>query len=71
MRKVVEQLIAGGLDPAEVGAQVVDAIQQERFYVLTHPWQNMVHNRMQNILLGRDPVGVPPSGGDWFPPPED
>jgi NAD(P)-dependent dehydrogenase (short-subunit alcohol dehydrogenase family) len=69
MRKLVEQLIASGLDPNAVGDIVVDAIRSERFYVLTHPtWINMVEARMQNILQGRNPVGVPPpDAGSWFP----
>ena len=70
MRKIVEGLIANGLDPNAVGDIVVDAIRSERFYVLTHPtWVNMVRHRMENILEGRDPVGVPPAdAAGWFPP---
>jgi NAD(P)-dependent dehydrogenase (short-subunit alcohol dehydrogenase family) len=65
-RQVVAQLIAAGLDPAAVGDIVVDAIRAERFYVLTHPtWKNMIENRMQNILQGRAPIGVPPPGASW------
>jgi short-subunit dehydrogenase len=72
MRKIVEQLIASGLDPNVVGDIVVDAIRNDRFYVLTHPtWKNMIEARMENILQGRDPVGVPPpDAGSWFQPPE-
>jgi NAD(P)-dependent dehydrogenase (short-subunit alcohol dehydrogenase family) len=67
-RRAVAQLIAGGLDPLEVGDVVVEAIRAERFYVLTHPtWKNMIENRMQNILQGRAPVGVPPPGASWPP----
>jgi len=65
MREIVTGLIQGGLDPREVGNIVADAIRTRRFYVLTHPWQNMVENRMQNILQDRDPVGVPPTGQEW------
>jgi NAD(P)-dependent dehydrogenase (short-subunit alcohol dehydrogenase family) len=64
-RKVVVGLLERGLEPREVGAMVRDAIQAKRFYVLTHPWQNMVRNRMENILEDRDPVGTPPDGEDW------
>jgi NAD(P)-dependent dehydrogenase (short-subunit alcohol dehydrogenase family) len=69
MRKAVEQLVANGLDPAEVGRIVVEAIREERFYVLTHPhWKYMIEHRVQNILQGRDPVGVPPPAGEsWAP----
>lgn len=67
-RRAVAQLIAGGLDPLEVGDVVVEAIRAERFYVLTHPtWKNMIEHRMQNILQGRAPVGVPPPGASWPP----
>ncbi|MGE4606648.1 MAG: SDR family NAD(P)-dependent oxidoreductase [Myxococcota bacterium] len=62
MRKIVTDLIQGGLDPREVGNIVVEAIRVRRFYVFTHPWQNMVEQRMQNILQDRDPVGVLPPG---------
>ena len=65
-RQAVAQLIAGGIDPLEVGDVVVEAIRAERFYVLTHPsWKNMIEHRMQNILQGRAPVGVPPAGASW------
>jgi NAD(P)-dependent dehydrogenase (short-subunit alcohol dehydrogenase family) len=71
MRKIVEGLIANGLDPNAVGDIVLDAIRRERFYVLTHPtWSNMVKHRMENILEDRSPVGVPPpDAAGWFPPP--
>ncbi len=62
MRKVVEGLVQSGLDPREVGQIVVEAILDERFYILTHPWQDMVEHRVQNILQDRDPVGSPPPG---------
>ena len=48
--------IAAGLPPAEAAAQVVDAVKNERFYVLTHsefaPW---IQERMEDILEGRNP----------------
>jgi hypothetical protein len=46
----------------------VRAIREERFYVLTHPhWENMIRNRMQNILEGRDPTQVPPANEPLWP----
>jgi NAD(P)-dependent dehydrogenase (short-subunit alcohol dehydrogenase family) len=68
MRQIVAGLIEAGLDPNEVGKMVASAIRDSRFYVLTHPsWKNTIRNRMENILEGRDPVGVPPDGpsSDW------
>lgn len=68
VRKAMEGFVKGGLDPLEVGRVVVRAIQEERFYVLSHPhWINMVQERMAAIAEGRDPVPVPPGdGAQWF-----
>jgi NAD(P)-dependent dehydrogenase (short-subunit alcohol dehydrogenase family) len=65
MRQVVEGFLKSGLDPREVGRIVVDAIRTERFYVLTHPWKNMIEHRMQNILQDRNPTRVAPEGEAW------
>jgi NAD(P)-dependent dehydrogenase (short-subunit alcohol dehydrogenase family) len=57
MLDFVGSLIASGLDPAEVAAQVVDAVKARRFYVLTHPeWKPMVANRVDRILADADPL---------------
>ncbi len=60
--KMFEDLVKRGLPPVEVGRIVVDAIRNRRFYVLTHPWKNMIEHRMRNILEDRDPTGVMPPG---------
>jgi NAD(P)-dependent dehydrogenase (short-subunit alcohol dehydrogenase family) len=64
MRKVAEAAVEKGLDPREVGNIVVDAIKSRRFYILTHPWQDMIEHHAKNILEGRDPVGLMPPGLD-------
>jgi len=52
----VGSLLAGGLDPADVAAQVIDAIGTRRFYVLTHPeWKPMITGRTDRIVAGEDP----------------
>lgn len=52
----VGTLIAGGLAPADVARQVVDAVRARHFYVLTHPeWVPMVTNRTDRIAAGEDP----------------
>lgn len=67
VRKVMEGMVRRGLDPLDVGKQVVDAIREQRFYILTHPhWANMVENRARTILEGRDPIPVAPSDTNWF-----
>jgi NAD(P)-dependent dehydrogenase (short-subunit alcohol dehydrogenase family) len=49
--------IAAGLPPAEAAARVVDAVKNERFYVLTHPeFAPRVRERMEDILEGRNPA---------------
>jgi NAD(P)-dependent dehydrogenase (short-subunit alcohol dehydrogenase family) len=70
LRKIMEGLVKQGLDPLEVGRIVTSAIREERFYVLTHPsWANMIRNRMDTILEGRDPLPVAPADeANW---PED
>jgi short-subunit dehydrogenase len=63
-RKMVESLLASGLDPRSVGELVLDAIRAERFWILTHPqWKSMIRHRMENILEERDPTpaGAPPT----------
>lgn len=52
-----------GLRPRAVGEQVLSAIREERFYILTHPdWNYMIEHRVQSILDGRNPSVVPPPG---------
>jgi hypothetical protein len=49
-----------GLSPRAVGEQVLAAIRDERFYILTHPELNpVVEQRMQDILAGNNPAVVP------------
>jgi hypothetical protein len=48
--------MAAGLPPAEAAAQVLDAVKNERFYVLTHPeLAPFIRERMEDILEGRNP----------------
>jgi len=69
LRKLSASFVQGGLDPLEVGTLAVRAIREKRFYVLTHPhWENMIRNRMERILEGRDPIGVAPANEPQWPP---
>ena len=50
-----------GMPPDEVGAIVLEAIRDERFYILTHPQiKERVEVRMQDILEDRSPTPPPP-----------
>ena len=57
MRDMVTALIEGGLDPAAVAAQVVDAVRERRPWVLTHPdWMDTVRSRTERIISGEPPA---------------
>jgi len=52
-----------GMSPRRVGDQVLAAIRDDRFYILTHPdWNPLIERRMQNILAGENPNPLPPPG---------
>jgi NAD(P)-dependent dehydrogenase (short-subunit alcohol dehydrogenase family) len=53
-----------GLQPRAVGEQVLAAIRDERFYILTHAddWRSHIEHRMQNILTVTNPSSLPVPG---------
>lgn len=56
LKEMVGNWIAEGLQPAHVASLVVDAIRNNRFYVLTHPeWQGMIRDRVDRMLSGENP----------------
>ncbi len=56
MQDVVASLIEGGLDPADVAAQVLEAVREARPWVLTHPeWMEMVSARTDRIIAEEPP----------------
>ncbi len=55
----LKSVIEGGLAPDVVAGQVVDAVKQNRFYILTHPdWKPMIRTRLDDILEERAPTPV-------------
>jgi hypothetical protein len=45
-----------GLTPRAVGEQVLGAIQQNRFYILTHPdWTPLIAQRIERAVKGENP----------------
>lgn len=53
LRKAVR---SGRLSADDIGAAVVEAVKQDRFYILTHPRINgAIRARMEDILEGRPP----------------
>ncbi len=52
-----QRFLDSGVDPDEVGRLVADGIQQERFYLLTHPhWDVLIRARFEAILEGKAPA---------------
>jgi NAD(P)-dependent dehydrogenase (short-subunit alcohol dehydrogenase family) len=62
--KRINELFKRGLSPRTVGDRVLEAILDERFYILTHPhWTPNIEHRMRTILTGQNPklVAAPPA----------
>lgn len=56
MKMVIDGLVSGGKTPAEVAGMVVDAIQEGRFYIVTHPEMlPAVESRAASIKAGTPP----------------
>jgi NAD(P)-dependent dehydrogenase (short-subunit alcohol dehydrogenase family) len=61
--EMARNALAAGIQPAQAAAQVVDAITQERFWVLTHPeYVSLVRARMEDVAEGRNPAATPGLG---------
>jgi NAD(P)-dependent dehydrogenase (short-subunit alcohol dehydrogenase family) len=61
IRELTRQQVAAGVKPAEIAEAVLEAIRDDRFYVLTHPrFRKLIRIRMENILEGRNPKFEPP-----------
>lgn len=62
--QMVRDQVAGGIPPEVVAARVVEAITEDRFYVLPHPeLLGAVKHRMDDILQGNYPRPLPPPKG--------
>jgi len=52
----IDEQIADGLSPRQVGDQVLSSIRERRFYIFTHPeLSSLVEHRMKLILEGENP----------------
>jgi len=71
-RRAVMEMIRGAmsgdsaLDPAVTAGQVVDAIHEERFFVLTHPDEviGALEARLDSMRTGKPPAVRKPSGAE-------
>jgi hypothetical protein len=60
-RRAYEIWLERGMDPAEVARQVLAAIREERFYVITHDFNDYIERRLKNMLTSHNPeLGPPP-----------
>jgi len=56
MDDVLSQLVAGGIAPAAVAAELVEAVRHDRFYAITHPETDaMVSARFHEVVDRQDP----------------
>lgn len=56
MEQAFRQFVAAGTEPAGIAEMVLDAIREQRFYILPHPqWKEQVRARMEDILQERNP----------------
>lgn len=57
-RSALQAAIEQSMSPRQVGDQVLDAIRQQRFYILTHPDRvRFVEQRMRAIIAAAQPPG--------------
>ncbi len=55
LRKAYDIWIERGLEPREIGRQVLEAVREERFWVITHDYDSYIKGRLQNILDRKNP----------------
>jgi NAD(P)-dependent dehydrogenase (short-subunit alcohol dehydrogenase family) len=61
IREMARQQVAAGIKPAEVAEMVLEAIRDDKFYIITHPrFRKLIRLRMENIVEGRTPRFEPP-----------
>jgi len=62
MREMVGQMIAGGMEPGDVAAEVLAAVKDRRFYVKTHRGMDkLVAERCDAVVAGTDPPVTTPA----------
>jgi NAD(P)-dependent dehydrogenase (short-subunit alcohol dehydrogenase family) len=61
-RAALEALTAAGMPPDQVADAVFDAIEKERFYILTHPeWIQLIRLRTSKLLEMENPENPTPT----------
>ena len=58
-RERLRAALAKGMDPVAIGRLVIEAVQEGRFYIKTHPhWDHLIEERFAAILDGRRPAAT-------------
>jgi hypothetical protein len=61
MREALAGLLAGGMTPEQVAAEVAEAIRENRFWIRTHPaMEANVKERCEAIIAGAMPPAMLP-----------
>jgi NAD(P)-dependent dehydrogenase (short-subunit alcohol dehydrogenase family) len=56
MEQAFRRFVATGTEPAGIAEMVLDAIREQRFYILPHPqWKEQIRARLEDILEERNP----------------
>lgn len=59
MLEAMFEAVQTGMPPQEVAEHVLNAVRENKFYILTHPeWTPMIQVRMEDILQGRNPTAL-------------
>ena len=58
MFDMIKGIFKGGMAPSETAGMVLDAIKEERFYVLTHPEHNPQFQKRVDAIVGGGPPPV-------------
>jgi NAD(P)-dependent dehydrogenase (short-subunit alcohol dehydrogenase family) len=63
--QAMQGVLAGGMPPARVGARVVEAIENDEFWIFTHPeWKEMAELVTADMLAAFGPSADPDYRGD-------
>jgi NAD(P)-dependent dehydrogenase (short-subunit alcohol dehydrogenase family) len=66
-REWFEEQLRSGMSPRRVGEIVLDAIREDRFYILPHPEAApAIEHRTRQIVAGENPVPLPPPEFETF-----
>ena len=56
--------VAQGIGPEVRAQRVLDAIREERFYILSEDaWRDAANTRLDDLRAGRNPTFAPPVSG--------